>query len=513
MTVAAEPASPRLGRQMVVAAFYAVLQRVIMRGLGLFSTLILVRLLSPDDFGVVAVASAVYVILDMLTTTNFGMAIIRMAEPQRVHYDTVFTLSIGRAVVIVAALLGLAELQAGLMDDPRVVGVTWVLASSVLIGAFESPRLIDFSRSLRFERLMRYYVLGKILGILISLPLAFWLQNYWALVLGGPISRLVTVPYSYRLAPHRPRLSVAAWREMFSFSKWLMLGNLCNLVDGQLMNFIIGRFQGVGAVGLYQVGYQIAVLPITEIAAPIRAPLYAGFARIRHDVDELRRQFLSGLEMQWLFLLPLTVGIGLTAREVTLLFLGERWAELIPLIPLIALFGLFDSFGVNTHNVFIVLDRQARLVITYAAMLVLRLAVSLYGVLEYGIAGALWGLVATSVLNAALWQAMTGPLLRLRPSDVPATLWRAILAALVMCGVVWLIPDDVGPRLGLAAWPLLAALSAKAAAGAATYAGTVLLLWLAAGRPARSAEAHLAQGLVAVLARLAGLVLLRQRSA
>jgi hypothetical protein len=198
-----------------------VLQRIVLRGLGLFSTLLLVRLLSPEDFGVAAVAGAMLTLLEMLTATSFGLALIRMPAPEPRHYDTAFTLTVLRGVLIGGGMIGLADLQAALIGDARVADVMWLIALTALLQSFESIRMIDLQREFRFDRLMAYNVFQKVLGIAITLPLAFWLRNYWALVLAAPIGRLATLPLSYWLAPYRPRLSLAAWREMFNFSKWL----------------------------------------------------------------------------------------------------------------------------------------------------------------------------------------------------------------------------------------------------------------------------------------------------
>ncbi|MDB5372849.1 MAG: hypothetical protein JWP04_1491 [Belnapia sp.] len=507
--VSAETTDRTLGRRVAVASLYAVLQRVVLRGLGIFSTLLLVRLLQPDDFGVVALAFAVYAVLDVLTATGFGMALVRMKDPQPAHYNTVFTLTILRGVVIALVVGVLAEWQARFMGEPRIGPVMWVVAASAFVQSFESVRVFDFERNLRFDRLLRYTLVSKVLALVISLPLAFWLQNYWALVLGIPLSRLVTIPYSYYLAPHRPRLTLEAWRELFGFSKWLMLGNLCTVADGQLMTFIVGRFQGMAAVGLYQVGFQIAALPITEIAAPIRPPIFAGFSRVWHDVEELRRQYMNGFELQWVLLVPLSIGLMLTSREVTLLFLGgEKWGSLATLMPLIALYSLFDNFGVFVQMIFIVTNRQRPMVIAYFVLILLRLVVVAYGAATHGIEGAAWALLGSAILNASVWQAMVGPLMNLKPSRVLRALWRGTLAALVMCAVVLLVPDDVGTgMLGAATWQVVFALLVKAGVGAPAYIGALLLFWALSGSPQQAAEAHLVRACQAALQRsLAGLM-------
>jgi O-antigen/teichoic acid export membrane protein len=496
------PAHQNIGRRVGIASIYAVLQRVALRGLGFGSTLILVRLLSPEDFGIAVLASAVLATLDLLTWTGFGLAIVRMPAPRAGHYDTAFTLTVLRGAVLAVILFALADWQARFMNEPRLASVIHVIAITVFVDSMASMRLVDFHRDLRFDVLLRYAVVGKVLAMLVSIPLAFILQNYWALVLGNLVSRVLCVPYSYWLAPHRPRLTFSEWRELFGFSKWVLLNNVCVVFDQQVMNFVVGRVQGVSAIGLYQVGAQIGLLPITELAAPIRQPFYAGFARIYHDLVELRRQFLTGLELLWVLLLPLSLGIALTGREVTLLFLGPQWTEAIPLLPLIALFGLTDAIGQNTHNLFIVLNRQARLVVSYFALVVLRLIAVYVGTLKAGILGAAWAMLLTSCLNAIVWQWLANQLLAISLRDLARRFWRPGVAALLLVAVVWPIPDDIGPRLGITIWPTVTSLAIKTVLGAVAYIGMLGLCWWLSGQPRPSAESHILAWSGAALRRL-----------
>ena len=491
-----------IGRRVGIASIYAVLQRVMLRGLGLFSTLILVRLLAPEDFGIAVLASAVLATLDMLTWTGFGLAIVRMPAPSVAHYDTAFTLTVLRGVLLAAILSLCAGWQAEFMNEPRLAPVIHVIAITVLLDSLGSIRMVDLQRDLRFDVLLRYAVAGKLLAMLVSIPLAIILQNYWALVLGNLVSKALCIPYSYWLAPHRPRVTLSEWRELFGFSKWLLLNNVCSMCDQQMMNFVVGRLRGVSAIGLYQVGAQIGLLPITELAAPIRQPFYAGFAKIYHDLPELRRQYVTGLEMIWVLLLPLSLGIALTSREVTLLFLGSQWTDLIPLMPLIALFGLTDAVGQNTHNLFIVLNRQARMVASYFVLIGIRLVAVYIGTLKAGVLGAAWALLLTSILNAIVWQGLANQLLEIGFWDLMGRFWRGALAALVMVAVVLPIPAGVGTHLGFMLWPELTTLLVKTLVGAVAYIGTLGLCWWLSGQPRPSAEGHILEWGAAALRRL-----------
>jgi O-antigen/teichoic acid export membrane protein len=462
----------------------------VLRGIGFISTLVLVRLLVPEDFGIVALAAAVQSTLETLTATGFGLALVRMIAPRPVHYDTVFTLSVARGALLSAGLVAFAGPQAALMGDARIADVMRLLAVTVFMQSFESVRLIDLQRELQFEVILRYTVVNKLLQFCITIPLALYLQNYWSLVAAACISRFVMVPYSYWLAPYRPRLSLGAWRELFDFSKWLLLGNVSSLLDSQLMNVVIGRMQGMAAVGLYQVGYQVAALPLSEIAAPLRAPAYAGFAKARTSIEAMRRQFLTSLELQWVVILPLSVGIAVTAPEVTVLFLGASWVELVPLMPIVALFALFDAIGVFTHNVFIVLNRQKLFVATAFAAVAVRLALVVLGASEAGLIGAAVAMLATAILSALVWLAMAGRLVRFTLAEIASRFWRATVAAGAMAGLVLLPAATVAPP-GVGWAGLGALLLLKVAVGGIAYPAVLLMLWLAAGRPRHSAEAHI----------------------
>jgi O-antigen/teichoic acid export membrane protein len=292
-----------------------------------------------------------------------------------------------------------------------------------------------------------------------------------------------------------------------------MLGNLCTIADGQLMTFIIGRFQGMAAVGLYQVGHQIAALPISEIAAPIRPPLFAGFSRVWEDVAELRRQYMNGLELQWVLLVPLSIGLALTSREVTLLFLGgETWGSLARLMPLIAVFSLFDNFGPYVQMIFIVTNRQRAMVAAYFALILFRLLVTGYAAATHGVEGAAWALLGTAILNSSIWQVMVGPLLALRLPSVLAALWRGTAAAMLMAGVVLLVPEDLGAWAGGGTLAVTLVLLAKSAVGAVTYIGAVVALWMVAGSPQHAAEAHLLRAGTAALERALAMLAPRRRA-
>lgn len=493
-----------LGRRAAIASTYAVLQRLAVRSIGLVSTLILVRLLTPQDFGVVGIASVVQTTLDWLTATGFGLALIRMPQVERRHYDTAFTLTLARGLLLAGLLVATAEPYAAFMDEPRVAPVMHVLAATAVVQSLDNIRLFDLQRSLRFDVLLRYHVLGKLLGFAAVLPLAFWLRSYWALVLATPLARLILLPVGYRIVPYRPRLGLGAWRELFHFSKWIFLGNIVSVADAQSFNVIVGRLNGVAAVGVYQVAHQVAALPISELAAPIRQPAFAAFARVQHDRRALAEYLLAGLALQWLLIMPLSAGIALTAREITLLFLGERWSTVIGLLPLVGLFTLFDGLRDYLGSLFVALNRQ-RIVVPRLALLTLcKVLAVLWAAGRFGVEGAATAMLVAAVVTFLLWLALTRRQIGCGWAELGAALWRPASGAVAMAAAVMAVPDEIGFPLGGAVGALAAVLAVKAAAGALAYAVPVAALWLLAGAPGRAAEAFALRGAQAALRRVRG---------
>ncbi|HEY6432076.1 MAG TPA: oligosaccharide flippase family protein, partial [Acetobacteraceae bacterium] len=290
---------------------------------------------------------------------------------------------------------------------------------------------------------------------------------------------------------------------------WLFLGNICLLTDLQLMNFVVGHYLGMADVGLFQVGRQIAALPITEIAAPIRAPVYSAFAKIYDNIDALRRIAINGMAVQALIIMPLTFGLVATAPEVTTIFLGSKWNAVIPLLPIIALYHLFDAIGHYTHTVMIALNRQRAYTFTYYISIAIRVPVTIWWLMEDGLRGAMLAMLATAVVNAVLWNFQLRSILNFRWRTAMPALWRAPVAAALMCGVVLLVGEQLRAppqTVGITVRFLL-----EVGAGTISYCGLVVLFWLISGGPNESPEAQIIRSARAAVGRVETIVQFARR--
>lgn len=494
-------ADQHLGRRVAKSAAWMVLKRFFFKSVGLISTLILVRILAPDAFGLAVMGSVAFDVLDSMTEFSFVLALIKMQKPERIHFDTAWTLLVLRGLIVGAVMFFSAPLVAETMNEPRLLDITRVLSLLPVIQGFENVGLIQFRRELRFERIFWYEVLGKLVGFVLVIPAAVILHSAWALVIGYVGPKFILIPVSYLIHPYRPRFSLKAGGELLNFSKWLFATNLLYLVRDYTMVMLLGRVGGASAAGLFQQSYQIAELPASEIAAPIRQPMYSGYAKVLDDRERLGRQFVEGLALMLLMIAPAAVGIALVAGLVEPIALGPKWVGAAPLISICAIYFLSEAFGDLTHSLYVVLDRQRRFVAIMVMVIAIRTALVIWAGVTHGVVWAAIAMAVTSFVGTAIWY---GQLVHIIGHLLGATLratWRIMIAVAVMAaGVLFLQAlwpqADTLPVMG-------AQLASQSLVGAAIYVGVVLGLWRICGRPA-GPESHAVTAASQVWGRLRG---------
>jgi lipopolysaccharide exporter len=379
------------------------------------------------------------------------------------------------------------------------IGVTRAMALYPVIWGFENIGMIDFQRTLRFDRLFFYDVLGKVVGFVVVIPAAFFLHNAWAVILGTLAPKIVQVPASFILHPYRPRFSLKAGSELLNFSKWLFVTNIVSLVNNYMIHILIGRIGGAASVGLFRTAEQVGMLPVSELAAPIRGPMYSGYAKILHDGDRLRRHVIDGLSLTLMIITPLSVGIALTAHLIERVALGAQWAGAAAFIQVCAFYALFEGVGEFTHGLYIVKDRQRRFVGIMTITVVIRVVVVLTAGFKYGTLAAAATFALTSLFSSAVWFQQLAVMIHLSLKATFASLWRIGMATIIMSGgvlyflLLWPYGDDYISRA--------AELVIAVAIGAFFYVGTLLGLWVLTGRPA-GPELHAAKAIPGLLARL-----------
>lgn len=472
---------PGMGSHMLRGSAWLIGLRWAMRLIGVISTVILARLLTPKDFGIVAVAMILVGLFEMLNMTGQGLAIVRHEAPTREHYDSAWTVSVLIGVVIAICILIAAPFTKMYFHEPRSVVVMQCLALRALLGGLENIGTVDFSRDLRFDRFFIYNVCTKVLQFVLTVGLALLLRNYWALVAGILVGQVSRTILSYVMSPFRPRLSFARTTEIWSFSIWTFARSVAAYLQTQVDNIAIGGIGGSTIMGRYTVAKDVATSPTQEIINPMVSALFPVMSKYRSDPVQLRQLYLRALAWSAIVCVSTGVGVTMIADDLVRVVLGPKWIDATPLIGWLALNAGMGALLSGTSTLLDVLGMPyigARIVwvrFIFFTCLIFAAAYITHDVITVVITR----LIVTTAFVPSIILAvrrLTGVPAR----DYFAAMWRPFMAAAFMAGAIWLLhlvlPFQGGARLAL-----------DVVVGTTSYAAALLGLWELSGRP-RSAE-------------------------
>ncbi len=475
-----------LKTEMAKGASWTVLLRFAVRGIGFASTLVLARLLVPADFGLVAMATSVIALVDMLGDFGFHVFLVQKENLTKEDLDTAWTVQLCIAAIQAALLALVAIPVARFYGDPRLPNIVWALSLAVFATGFKNIGTIFFLRDMRFHLDFCLRAASKFVGFVATVSMAFAWRSYWALVIGTVVHKMAEVLLSYALQPHRPKFRLAGSREIFHFSKWVYCNTTLMFFEKRSPDFVLGRLAGPGSLGLFSMGYDIAMLPTSEMAAPINRAAFPGYAKMRNDPDTLRDGYLSVLGMIAMVSLPAGLGIAGTAGLLTPLLLGEKWLEAVPIISILAFAGALESLQTNATPLFYSQGRPWTITWLSIVRIVLLLPCLILFAKANGAVGAATAYLAVSIAMKPVEFGAISSALKLRIRMIPSVILRPAISALAMYGALhfWLSPAAMSVS---ETWRLPGAIG-LVLAGACLYVSCVLLLWLVSGRPANSAE-------------------------
>ncbi len=465
-----------IGSRVGIGIIWMVGARLVDRSIGIVSTVILARLLMPADFGLVAMATAIGAILDLLGAFSFDLALIQNKNAERKHYDTVWTFNVMFGLFCGLCLVALAYPMAGFYNEARLENVMYVLSLSYFINAFTNVGLVAFRKNLNFDKEFHFIFWRRLVTFTITISAAFLLRSYWALLLGMTVGRLVSLIMSYTMNDYRPRFSLAASRELFGFSKWLLINNVLFFILHRGCTFIIARLYGTSTLGIYTISREISSLPSTELVAPINRVMFPGFSKMR-DVAQISQAYLKLFGLITLTILPIGIGIAAVAAPLVETMLGAKWMAAVPVIQLLAIHGAIGATQGNNGVVWLALGHP-RITTSVAAMFLVALFSSLYYFMNtYGVVGVGLAYILGHIVTVPYSMMVSKRLLKFSWPSFFGTLWRPVLSVVAMYAAV-----HYTDALFVSQPPLLR-LIIDSLTGALVYATVVLLAWRAAGSP------------------------------
>ena len=302
-------------------------------------TLVVIRLLAPADYGLVAMATVFIAFLQMFSEFGLGPALVQKAELD----DRTLRQTFGIVLAINLALAVLLALTAPLIGvffaEPRVVPVIRVLALQFVIGAFGVIPNVLLQRQMEFRKRSLLELIGAIFASVTTLAFAYAGAGVWSLVVGSIVGHVWTTVGINVLAPFLrwPELSMQGMRSLLTFGGHLTVAGAIGTFVSQIDVIICARLLGNEILGFYSVGVQLASLPSQKIAGLINQVAFPTFSRMQHNVRNVSENVLLGIRLLSFFAFPVLWGVSSIAPEVVEVILGAKWMQAVVPLQVLAL--------------------------------------------------------------------------------------------------------------------------------------------------------------------------------
>jgi lipopolysaccharide exporter len=471
-----------IDKKIAKGAAWMVAFKLIDRGLGLLSTLVLARLLIPADFGLVAMATVLIGALQLLVSFSFDVPLIQNPDAGRDQFDTAWTFTVIFSVICGTLLAFLAIPASHFYREPRLEAVVYFLALAFAVQGFANIGPVVFRREMRFDREFKFLLAKRITSLVVTIPLALSLKNYWALVIGQLFGAFASVALSYIVSSYRPRFSLRAKVELFHSSKWLMINNLFQFLNGRGAELLIGRFAGTQTLGVYTIASELATLPTTELVAPINRAAFPGYAQSALDTTKLRGNFLNVMSMIALFALPAGIGIAVIADLLVPAVLGPQWLAAIPLMQVLAIYGVLQALQTNIGYVYLSLGEPKIITLINGLQVLILIALLIPGIQYAEAIGAAWAFLASIVFIIPINHVFLWKRLQVGTRQICANLIRPFIASLIMGFLVWLLKVTLDVQHGTVTYLLLALLF-TVSTGVLIYTLVLYGLWRISSQP------------------------------
>jgi O-antigen/teichoic acid export membrane protein len=450
---------------------WTTLAQVGRQGVQFIISIILTRLLTPEDFGLMGMIVVFTGFIGLFSELGFGAALIQRDQVEEQHYSSIFWINLIIGVVITGIVIVMAPLIAFFYREPRLIPITRLIAINFMIMPLMMVQIAKLNRAMDFRLLALVEITAVIIAGGIAITLALTGHGVWSLAWQTIVTYLVTVVALWWLTQWRPKLIIKRKPigELMGFSSNLLGFNVLNYWVRNADNLLVGKFLGTIELGIYSRAYSIMVLPLNQVSGVLGRVMFPALSRVQNDKARVKSIYLRSISLIALVTFPMMLGLFVTAENFVLALLGSQWQEVIPVLRILSLLGMVQSIGTTVGWIY---QSQGR------TDWMFRWSIGAGILLIVSIMLGIW--LGTIMAVASCYAIMSGLVLLYPSFAIPGKLiemsFREVLfsvagvftCAAVMSAAVWLLSFIIP-----ATWPSWAYLIVQILTGATIY---VLLL-------------------------------------
>ena len=402
------------------------------------ATVIVARLLTPEDYGLVGMASIYLGLVTMLSEFGLGATVMALRDltDEQVAQLHGFAALFGLASFAVSCLM--AWPLGAFFHSPELPLVVVVMSVTFIISSFQIVPAALLRRELRFRDLAVIDTISALTLSVAMIGFAYFGFRYWTLVIGGLLSSVLATLQTLRLRRHRMALPRASTlKHAMTFSRHILISRLSWYAYSNADFLVAGRLLGKAALGVYDFAWTLANVPIEKVTVLIGQVAFPIFAAVQNEPEDIRRYLLRLTEGLALLTFPASFGMALVAPDFVLLFLGPKWSGAIIPLQLLAVFVGFRSV-VPMFTQILNVTKDSRFAMYMSVLSAVLMPTAFY------LMGSRWGTTGLAVAWMTVYPILAlvqywrvSRRIALPVSDYLRALWPAVSSCAVMCAVVW----------------------------------------------------------------------------
>lgn len=436
-------------------------------------TIVLVRLLAPGDFGLIAMAAVFTTMFNLFSDMGIARAVIQRRDVDDEYLSTAFWGNFASGIVLCALAVVAAEFIAEFFRQPLVAPVFAVLSLRFVFAGMNATQDAILSRQMKFSTITIRNIISIIVGGSLGVGVALGGGGVWSLVgqaLGTAFTRTVVLWFA---TPWRPafRFSWQKFRDLWHFGSRVLGGQVFSYVIKQSDNLLIGKILGPTLLGFYAFGYGMFLSPLVDIGLIVGRVIFPAFSLIQQDVERFRRGFLMATTYVTLFTLPALVGLFLVAPDLIPVLFGPKWLPSVPVVRVLLIAAILQLPTTLWAAVFMAKGRPDWLLKWGFVSACLYVPAFFVG-LRWGIVGVATGYTISTAVLIPVQLQLVRRLVGFRMREYLGSIQNVAAASAFMAFCVVLIRSFLTVQ---GAHPALR-LAAAVAVGVTTYGGVVALI-------------------------------------
>lgn len=373
---------------------------ILMRqGLQFFVSIALARLLSPEEFGTIALLSLFIGIASAFVDCGFSSALVQHQGVTHNDESTVFWFNLAMGSMVGLCLWVLSPVIAGIFSLPILIPLTSLFAINIFLTSLGSIHGTLLTKRLEFRTQMQVGVYATVISGIVAVVMAWYDYGVWALAAQTLVATCVSTSLLWYFHRWRPAFvfSIESARRLFGFGGYMLASGLLEITYDRMYTLLIGKYFGVRELGFYNRADSTKQLPVSILTGILSRVAFPIFSAAAHDINQLRRGVQLVVRCVMLLNVPMMLGLAAVAKPLILVLFGPVWLPVVPVMQVLCLAGIFWPLHVINLNVLLAQGYSHlffRLEVVKKLLGVLLLAVGVF----YGVMGIAWSQVIFGAL-------------------------------------------------------------------------------------------------------------------